>query len=217
MTPKDLVNAFIEGKSDEAFIQIEKLYSGGLSVASIYQNYVTEAMQLIGVMWEEDEISVADEHLATSTCDFVLAKFHSRVKKIPITEISKKAMFFSVEKEQHSLGMKMAAHLFEQAGWDVRFMGANLPLTYAVDAAERFKPDVIGISLTIIHHLEQLKTYVERLESIQSRPQLLVGSRLISSYELSEYASPATRMIRNFEVLDEWMKEYDGVIPHVTH
>jgi methanogenic corrinoid protein MtbC1 len=217
MTPKDLVNAFIEGKSDEAFVQIEKLYSGGLSVASIYQNYVTEAMQLIGVMWEEDEISVADEHLATSTCDFVLAKFHSRVKKIHITEVSKKAMFFSVEKEQHSLGMKMAAHLFEQAGWDVRFMGANLPLTYAVDAAERFKPDVIGISLTIIHHLEQLKTYVEQLESIQSRPQLLVGSRLISSYELSEYASPATRMIRNFEVLDEWMKEYDGVIPHVTH
>lgn len=217
MTPKDLVNAFIEGKSDEAFVQIEKLYSRGLSVASIYQNYVTEAMQLIGVMWEEDEISVADEHLATSTCDFVLAKFHSRVKKIPITETSKKAMFFSVEKEQHSLGMKMAAHLFEQAGWDVRFMGANLPLTYAVDAAERFKPDVIGISLTIIHHLEQLKTYVEQLESIQSRPQLLVGSRLISSYELSEYASPATRMIRNFEVLDEWMREYDGVIPHVTH
>jgi methanogenic corrinoid protein MtbC1 len=217
MTPKNLVDALIEGKSDEAFVQIETLYRGGTSIASIYQNYVTEAMQLIGEMWEKDEISVADEHLATSTCDFVLAKFHSMVKKEPITETSKKAMFFSVEKEQHSLGMKMAAHLFEQAGWDVRFMGTNLPLTYAVDAAERFKPDVIGISLTIIHHLEQLKAYVEQLESIQSRPQLLVGSRLISSYELSEYASPSTRMIRNFEVLDEWMKEYNEVVPHVTH
>lgn len=207
MTPKKLAQAFIEGKSDDAYKQIESLYNNGEEVASIYQDHVTKAMQIIGDMWEEDEISVADEHLATSTCDFVLAKFHSNVKKVAITDSSKKAMFFSVEKEQHSLGMKMAAQLFEQAGWKVRFMGANLPLTYAVDAANQFKPDVIGISLTIIHHLPQLKTYIKELEDIHSRPKLIVGSRLITSYELSKYASSSTSMIQDFKVLDDWMSK----------
>ena len=209
MTPKDLALALLDGQSNDAFQILETLYSNQTTVASIYQNYVTKAMQEIGRSWEEDEITVADEHLATSTCDFVLAKFHSVVYKKPLTASSKNAMFFSVEKEQHSLGMKMAAQIFEQQGWNVRFMGANLPLNYAVEAAERFSPDVIGISLTIIHHLDQLKEYVDALEAINSHPQIIVGSRLLSSYDLLKYASSKTKMISDFEELQTWMTDLE--------
>ena len=214
---KQLAIALLEGDSDNAFEQIHSLYQKGMPIATIYQDYITEAMRLIGLMWEEDEITVADEHLATATCDYILARFHSVIPKPKLTAHSKKAMFFCVEKEQHSLGMKMAAYLFEQSGWNVRLMGANLPLSYAKESAERFAPQVIGVSLTIIHHLEQLKQYVIELEEISSEPHILVGSRLLSSYDLKKYASPKTRMISDYEVLQKWMVELDEVKIHEHH
>lgn len=214
---RTLAYALLDGKSDEAFAQIMALYDKGIPVATIYQNYITEAMRLVGQMWEADQISVADEHLATATCDYVLARFHSVIPKPKLTSSSKKAMFFCVEKEQHSLGMKMAANLFEQSGWNVRLMGANLPLMYAKEAAERFAPQVIGVSLTIIHHLDQLKEYITVLEQIQSEPHILVGSRLLSSYDLAKYTSPKTQMIRDYEILQKWMAELDEVRSHEHH
>jgi MerR family transcriptional regulator, light-induced transcriptional regulator len=212
-----LTAALLDGDSDTAFERIQDLYKQGTPIASIYQNYITEAMRSIGQLWEDDSISVADEHLATSTCDYILARFHSTLRIPKLTNTSKKAMFFCVENEQHSLGMKMAAHLFEQAGWNVRMMGANLPLSHAYKAAERFEPDVIAISLTIIHHLGQLKDYVTMLEQVPNQPHVIVGSRLLSSYDLAKYASPKTRMIGDYESLQRWMVTLDEVDVHEFH
>lgn len=208
---KQLVTSLLEGDSDAAYGQVQALHIQGMSVAAIYQQYITGAMREIGDLWENDEISVADEHLATSTCEYVLAKFHSKIPKPSLVGTSKKAMFFSVEKEQHSLGMKMAAHLFETEGWKVWFVGPNLPLSHAYQAAERFEPDVIGISLTIVHHLQQLKDYVTLLEELPHKPRIIVGSRLLSSYDLEKYASPTTQMISNFEALTYWLAEFNEV------
>lgn len=168
----------------------------------------TEAMQHVGELWENNEISVADEHLATATCDYVLSyyKFRYITRKIP-TKHYKKAMFLCLENEQHYLGTKIIASVFESFGWNVRLFGANLPLEYARSQAEEWMPDIIGISVSILYHLPKLNLYIEGLSATSSAPGILVGGRLSSLYDLVPYCTEQTTILKNIDEVSRWLEE----------
>lgn len=73
---------------------LKKSHDGGAHPLAVMQKLLTPSMAKIGLLWEEDEISVADEHLATTTCDFILSRYREySLKQIPKTE--KKPCFFA--------------------------------------------------------------------------------------------------------------------------
>ncbi|WP_046176083.1 cobalamin B12-binding domain-containing protein [Domibacillus indicus] len=203
----ELAQMLLEGDVDKSYAFMYALHNKGWASADLYQKTVSGAMQHIGELWERDEISVADEHLATATCDFMISRFHGQVKKQPAAQ---KAMFLCVEEEQHTLGMRMASFLFEENGWQTRMMGANLPLEHALSAAEKWQPDVICLSVTILYHVPQLQAYAEALEALPFRPQLMVGSRLLSMYDLSPYCTANTIFITDYKKLIDWMNDQSG-------
>ncbi|WP_309090658.1 cobalamin-dependent protein [Domibacillus sp.] len=199
-----LAHLLLDGDVDASFAFLCDLREKGWTSVDIYQSIVGGAMQHIGFLWEQDDISVADEHLATATCDFMISRFHAQAKR---KTSSRKVMFLCVEEEQHTLGMRMASLLFEENGWKARMMGANLPLEHAVSAAEKWKPDVICLSVTILYHVPVLKSYAEALESLPFRPKIIVGSRLLSMYDLSPYCTPNTLFITDYKKLTDWMND----------
>lgn len=169
---------------------------------------LTRSMQRIGELWENNEISVADEHLATATCDFILSQYKYRyISKKKTKKNEKKAMFFCLENEQHYLGTKMIASLFEYKGWDVRLFGANLPLEYAQSQAEEWKPNLIGISVAIMYHLPKLKSYIDTLSQISIQPSMLVGGRLAGIYDLRPYCSEETVIMKDIKDVQDWLDQ----------
>lgn len=203
----ELAHLLLDGDADESFAFLCRLREEGWDSVDIYQSIVSGAMQHIGELWERDDISVADEHLATATCDFMISRFHAQTNR---KTSSRKAMFLCVEEEQHTLGMRMASLLFEENGWKTRMMGANLPLEHAVSAAEKWKPDVICLSITILYHVPILKSYAKALESLSFHPKIMVGSRLLSMYDLSPYCTPKTLFMTDYKKLTDWMNDQSG-------
>lgn len=199
---KQLAKHLLEGKADESYLLLANLLDHGWTTPQIYQFVVAGAMQHIGFLWEQDEVSVADEHLATATCDFMMARFHS---SLPKKKSGKKAMFLCVEEERHTLGMKMAAFLFEEQGWKTRMMGADLPLEHALSAAKAWQPDAICLSVTLLYHVPILQKYTEELGKLPFQPQLIVGSRLLSMYDLSKYCNEKTLFMTDYEKLIQWI------------
>ncbi|MDP4162778.1 MAG: cobalamin-dependent protein [Bacillota bacterium] len=171
----------------------------------LYQDLFTEAMYEIGALWERNEISVADEHLATGVCDYVM----SRLFQLPENkEADKRAMFLCLEGEQHYLGLKMVNHLFEERGWETKYFGSSLPLEYAYATANKWQPDVIGLSVSIVYHLPQLKKYVEQLAVLPHRPVILVGGRLAGQYDLVQYTSGKCTVLNNLIQMEYWLKTF---------
>lgn len=74
-----LASLLLQGDSAKVWENIQK--QPQLSRLEVYQNLITPAMQHIGHLWETNQITVADEHLATATCDFVLSKLAYRQEK----------------------------------------------------------------------------------------------------------------------------------------
>jgi methanogenic corrinoid protein MtbC1 len=80
--------------------------------------------------------------------------------------------------ELHHLGANMAADLLEANGWDVRFLGANVPERSVLSAIERHRPDVVGLSMTMLPHLPGLRQLVGSIrQAFPNAPRIAVGGR----------------------------------------
>ena len=205
----ELAHFLLEGDQDSSWKLIEDEMKASKDSLYIYEYIVTAAMRHIGHLWETNKITVADEHLATSTCDYLLARYiWQKGKDKPISSIGKKAMFLCVENEQHSLGLKMASQLFNEYGWETKYHGSNLPLEYVKKAAEEWKPDAICLSFSILYHAEHLRPYIQELEMLPNRPVVIVGGRLLSKYEFERHGSERTLFIKNLKDVNDWLDRH---------
>ncbi|KKI88909.1 cobalamin-binding protein [Bacillus sp. SA1-12] len=199
-----LASLLLEGNTSKVWGFIQKNHPE-LSRLQVYQNLITPAMQHIGLLWERNQITVADEHLATATCDFVLSRLaYGREKR----QSAQKAMFLCLDGEQHYIGLKMVNSIFEEHGWETKYFGPSLPLEYALNTAKVWMPNVIGLSVSIVYHLLKLKEYTEEFSKLPHKPAVLLGGRLAVKYDLLPYCSQNTVILRDLSETKEWLKNY---------
>jgi methanogenic corrinoid protein MtbC1 len=129
----------------------------------------------IGRRWQANQLSVAQEHMATAICQSLMAQGFGQVTFEPSTD--KHAVFSAVEGAQHSLGIQMVADGFEEAGWQCDFLGANTPLIDLISYLDREKPDLLGLSATLPVDIAKTKemTTLLRAELGNACPVIMVG------------------------------------------
>jgi methanogenic corrinoid protein MtbC1 len=181
-----------------------------------YENILADAMRVIGDLWEMNEITVADEHVAANVCNLQLSRYlleiqhnNGTIRKVYPNRgnLTNKAMFFCVEGEEHSLGLKMDTQMFKEYNWESRYLGANLPIKDSIIYANKWKPDVIGISLSMGHHLPALLGFLKQVEHLDYLPQILIGGSITSLYSLNNYCSSNIMIIKDLYSLDNLLNE----------
>ncbi|WP_417897190.1 cobalamin-dependent protein [Bacillus haimaensis] len=212
---KKLSAHFLEKNVIQGWASIKDTIEQGYNSPYIYDFLFRDAMYHIGELWEKNEITVADEHLATGVSDLLLSKYHLEKKEMtlsgtdPVSKTpSNRAMFFCVEGEEHYLGLKMASSLFEEFGWDVYDLGSNLPLDYAEYSLKKWQPEIICISITIRHLLPKLKDTIERLAAIHPQATIIVGSRLHQEAAFLSCCTENTIIAKDAAFLYEWLNNH---------
>jgi MerR family transcriptional regulator, light-induced transcriptional regulator len=126
----------------------------GLSVPDVYHALLQPVQYEVGWLWERNEISVAQEHMATAITQYVVAQLYSQLE-IP-DERRGRVVVTGVEGELHQIGGTMVADMLESVGWDVRFLGSQLPHKDILRAVEEHEPKVLGISATMLYSLPRV-------------------------------------------------------------
>lgn len=134
---------------------------------SLYFGVIQPVMYEIGRLWEENKISVAEEHLATSIAGRIMAGLYA---KLPIPAYDKgKAIVTCAPNEFHELGGRMLADILEADGWDVLFLGANTPSHELMALLEKVNPRFLAISLTLPFNIDKVEIIIS---SLKNSPQL---------------------------------------------
>lgn len=215
MEVEQFAEQLIGGLTEDCWSTIVRFMDAGCNSLFIYEQLITPAMRYIGTLWEQNLLTVAEEHLASGICDFLLTRYRSVKNCQPFN--GKKAMFFCLEGETHYLGLKMVAALFEEYGWNVRNYGASLPLEYACIGGNNWKPDLIGVSVSIVYHLPKLKEYTDVLAKLPHQPTILVGGRLVGRYDMSQLIPREnTLAVADLVQLNEWLAWESGERRHQT-
>ena len=122
--------------------------SAGMDLATLYVDVMSPALREVGERWASGNLSIAQEHLATSLVDGVMSIVRRGGTRAP-RRSRERILLAAVESEGHVVGLRMLADLAEGAGFDVRFLGPSVPGGGLVDIVRRHDPQVVGLSMTI--------------------------------------------------------------------
>jgi len=172
-------DALIAGDQVEAEEIARAALDDGMALADLYVDVMFPALIEVGDRWASGDLTVADEHLATSIVESLMARLGRHPDRTP-TRHRERVLMAGVELEGHVVGLRMLADLAEEAGFDVRFLGASVPLDALVDLVSRLRPGIVCLSVSVATPTMSL---VEAVEALARRRELqvLVGGSGVPS------------------------------------
>lgn len=151
----------------------------GIAVPDLHLGVIEAAQREVGRLWQENRISVADEHLATSISQLVLSVLYEHLPRQ--ASIGRQAVVACVEGELHDMGGRIGADFLEMAGFDVRFLGANVPTDALVRAVTERDVDLVGLSATMSYHVPALERAIEAVRAARGPTfPILVGGHVVA-------------------------------------
>ncbi len=137
-----------------------------------------KAMVTVGEMWAQGQISVAEEHLATATCQRVLATLREQA---PVSTGRGTLLLACAEGNLHDLGLRATADQCAAEGWDAIMLGADVPTDDLVQMARSCQPDAVFVSTALATQVYTTKQTVERLHAAGVGPVFVGGHAFATS------------------------------------
>jgi len=171
----DYLKYLLDGKRKEASLLCNQFLDEGNSIKYLYESIMKPALYEVGHLWEQNKISVAAEHLATAITEGILNSLYSQI--IPDKYIGNKIVLACVDKEEHQVGIKMVADIFEMNGWESFFLGTGFPTSELVKYIEEIKPQLLALSLSVYFNYKRFLSMLNSLKEHFPDLPILVGGQ----------------------------------------
>lgn len=149
--------------------------STGMSVADLYVDVIGPALAEVGHQWETGRMTIADEHLATGIAYDVMKLVGRTATKYP-RRSRERVLLAAVGGENHVTGLRMIGDLAEGAGFDVRYLGAAVPVDTIADIVAKHRPEIVGLSVTMAGPAGQLRRALDEVRASGHAPRgILIG------------------------------------------
>jgi methanogenic corrinoid protein MtbC1 len=172
------LGAIRDGDRRRAFEIVDDARGSGLDLATLYIGVLQPALREIGRLWQENQISVADEHLATAITQAAMARAYQSAFTWRTTE-GRTLIAACADLERHEVGLRMLCDLLDLEGWDTTYLGATVPTESLVTMVQRRRPDVVALSVALSPHLPRLRNMIDAVRrALGDRgPLIIVGGR----------------------------------------
>jgi methanogenic corrinoid protein MtbC1 len=170
--------AVLGGDRRAAFAAVEEALGAGVPLRAVYLDVFQPALREVGRRWEENEITVADEHLATAITEAAMARLYERLFATAAGG-GRLLLAACADAERHAVGLRMLCDVLEMEGWDTVFLGSSVPIPDLVAMVRKRKPDVVALSASLSPHLPRVRAAVEALRAAlgDAAPLIAVGGR----------------------------------------
>ncbi|MEI7849109.1 MAG: cobalamin-dependent protein [Chloroflexota bacterium] len=156
------LEAMRSGSGRSADHVIEKGLDQQVSPNQIYLDIFQPVAYEIGKLWQRNQFTVAQEHLATAIIERQMGQLHPYF--LPEKKRQRTIVLGSISGELHRVGVRMVADFFEQDGWTVYYLGATTPVEEFVGMARDVHADLIGISTQMVFNIPQVSGVVQELD-----------------------------------------------------
>ncbi|MBA4406773.1 cobalamin-binding protein [bacterium] len=172
------LNALLDGDKKQCLQIVQNLVKNDVNMKEIYLELFQRSMYRIGMLWEKERCTIADEHIATKITEGLI-EFVSN-SFINDKRSGKLALITCIDKEFHDLGARMVAGYFEASGWNTIFAGSNTPEQDIIHLIKEKKPDIVGISSSFYININRLIKLVQLIKESFPDQEILVGGQSLS-------------------------------------
>ena len=110
---------------------------------------ITRAQRRLGELWRASRVTIAQEHMASAIAETALVQLHAQLPRAQPNGV---------------------AVVLDLDGFEVRFLGANVPTSALVKDVVSGRPDVVCLSVgssfaipSLVHAIRQMRAEVEHL------------------------------------------------------
>ena len=140
LTQEVYLAAILSGQRQTAVTVVEEALRAGVSLVDLYVDVFAEALHRVGKLWETNKITVAQEHLATAITQYTIAAVYPKL--VSSGPRLGRMIVTGVCGELHQIGANLVADAMESRGWNVQFLGSNMPHGSIIQAIEESSADV---------------------------------------------------------------------------
>ena len=144
--------AVVRGRSGEASALLLEARMRGVAVEVVFDRVVAPALRRVGDGWHADVMSVADEHLATSTAVHAVETLAGSTRRAG-AHVGE-AVCCAAEGEMHTVAVLCVQAALEAAGWGVRNLGGHTPFFALAEYVAKHRPALVCVSSTMQWELE---------------------------------------------------------------
>jgi RNA polymerase sigma-70 factor (ECF subfamily) len=178
-----------------------------MPAVTMLDDVLAPAMHSIGKLWRAAEITVADEHLATTICDRLLAEISAKLQTAH-AKSRETVLLITPAPERHTLGLRMAGAVLYGAGYDTLLLGSGVPEEALKGALLRHRPTIVALSSSMPRPAALAAT-ANLIHGILPAAHLITGGATARQL-------PANITAHHVERLDLMLSTVDAVLRRVS-
>jgi methanogenic corrinoid protein MtbC1 len=168
------VAASVSGRRDDALAVVREAVRGGASPVDVYIDIFQNALYEVGRRWETTGLTIAEEHMATATTQFILSVLHEEQPRA--RSHGETAVVTGVVHERHVVGASIVANVLDAEGWDVHFLGTDLPHDAIVSEIDHSRASLLAISVTMSECAADARDLIAHVRrDLADPPRIIVG------------------------------------------
>lgn len=141
-------------------------------------------IESIGELWHSGDLRISQEHFATSVIAGLLVRLRENETK---SDNSRTIIICSPTGQKHELGALAASVIIASYGWNVVYLGADLPAEEIAFSAQKTNASAIAMSVVFPFNETQLQTEIIKLHKYLPDTRIIIGSKLLNKLPYQSY------------------------------
>ncbi len=193
-TRENYSTALQRGDAEMAEEAIARALEEGLSPRALHTEVIVPALRQVGELWQEGELDLSREQLATSITRRVLASVYRYI--LGSTESTRERVLLAgVEGDEHTLELEMVRDQLAAAGYQT-VLDTELSVDGLREAVESEAPDVVVLGATVVAAADTVKSAVRDLRATHPDLPIVLGGAAVGG-DLSRERT--MRVLENIE------------------
>lgn len=207
-TPEEKVSAAVlDGDRDRITALLDEAMQTGRLASQLVDEVMIPAIVRVGDLYEKKIYFLPQLMAAAETMKKGLAHLDPHLKKAAVTDKGK-VLLATVRGDIHDIGKNIVALLLKNYGYCVIDLGKDVPDQTIVNAAQKEKPDVIGLSALMTTTMVNMKDIIGLARAQGIRTDFLVGGAVVTeAYAKSIGASFAKDGVEAVKVVGNLIKK----------
>jgi len=134
-----------------------------VGVAAFIETVAAPLLRRVGDEWHAGRVTLAQEHLVSSLVHDIVAE---SMRSFATRNGGPRVLVATLAGERHAIGTALVGAAAAAEGWNVLYLGSDLPATEIADAAAAAGVRVVAVSIV---YVQQQSVVIEELRVLRSR------------------------------------------------
>jgi len=149
------------------------LLSRGWGPDKVLNEALVEGMRIVGIDFRDGILFVPEVLLAANSMKGGMEILRPLLAETGVEPIGK-MVIGTVKGDIHDIGKNLVAMMMEGAGFEVIDLGINNPVENYLDALEKHKPDILGMSALLTTTMSYMKVVIDTMKDKGIRDDYIV-------------------------------------------